>query len=131
MKPSRLNLLFLVLITLLSPALATWSRAESQDDIMERIKLLETQIQQLKALREQQKLSVDKEQQCLKSLGSAKFCKCIGEALPQEVTFEQYVHFLVTPKDKLNYDTMPAEARRAVDASIAAREKCVDKGWFK
>ena len=131
MHSSRLIILSLILASLLAPALATPSRAASQDDTMERIRLLEIQIQQLKALKEQQKLSEEKEQQCLKPLGNAKFCKCITEALPREVSFEQYVHFLVTTKDGLKYDAMPPEPRQAVDAAFAAREKCVNNEWFK
>ena len=131
MLSARLAVTWFVLIMLLLPAFPRWSRAASQDDVMERIKLLEIQIQQLKELKERQKLSEDKEQQCLKPVGNAKFCKCIAEALPREVSFEQYVHFLVTTKEGMNYNAMQPESRQAVDASIAAREKCVDKGWFK
>lgn len=131
MNFSRLTMLNVVLALLLFPTFTSLGQAASQDDIMERIRLLEIQIQQLKDLKEQQKLAVDKEQQCLKPVGHAKFCKCIAETLPREVSFEQYVHFLVTTKEGLKYDAMTSEARQAVDASIAAREKCVDKGWFK
>jgi len=131
MNYSRLNMLCVTLSLLLLPAFTTWSRAASQDDIMERIRLLEIQIQQLKTLKEQQKLSVDKVQECLKPVGNAKFCNCIAETLPRELSFEQYVHFLVTSKEGLKYDAMQPESRQAVDASIAAREKCVDKGWIK
>jgi hypothetical protein len=131
MTYSRLTILTVVLALLLFPAFTSRSLAASQDDIMERIRLLEIQIQQLKDLKEQQKLAVDKEQQCLKPIGHAKFCKCIAETLPREVSFEQYVHFLVTTREGLKYDTMTPETRQAVDASLAAREKCVDKGWFK
>lgn len=131
MRSSRLSVLCFVLIMLLLSSITKQSRAASQDDVMERIRLLEIQIQQLKELREQQKLSLNKEQQCLKSFGNAKFCKCIAEALPREVSLEQYVHFLVTTKEGLKYDAMQPESRQAVDASQAAREKCVDKGWFK
>jgi hypothetical protein len=131
MNPLRFIMTCVALALLLCPTFTVSSLAATQDDIMDRIKLLEIQIQQLKELKERQKLPVDKEQQCLKPVGNAKFCKCIAEALPREVTFEQYVHFLVTPKDGLKYDTLPPESRQAVDAAIAAREKCVDKGWFK
>jgi hypothetical protein len=119
------------MIMLLCLTVPKQSLAASQDDLVERIKLLEIQIQQLKELKEQQKLSADKEQQCLKAVGDAKFCKCVAEALPREVSFEQYVHFLVTPKEGLEYDAMQPQARQTVDASLAAREKCIDKGWFR
>jgi hypothetical protein len=131
MNPLRLAIPGTVLALLLCPALAQLSRADSQDDTVERIRLLEIQIQQLKELRERQKLAEGKEQQCLRPVGDAKLCACIAEALPQEVSFEQYVHFLATPKEGLNYDAMPPESRKAVDAAMAARDKCVGKGWFK
>lgn len=131
MNLTRLIMMYPVLVMLLFFAFQTSSHAASEDDVMERIRLLEIQIQQLKELKEQQKLSEDKEQHCLKPLGDAKFCKCIAEALPQEVSFEQYVHFLVTNNENLKYNTMLPESRKAVDASIAARDKCVGKGWFK
>ncbi len=132
MKRFRSGMFCLAVIMLLSPAFTTLSRAESQDDdLKNRIRLLEIQIQQLKALKEQQKQVDEKEQQCLKAVGNSKFCKCVSEALTKDVSFEQYVHFLVTPKEGLKYDTMPPESRQAVDTSIAAHDKCVDKGWFK
>ncbi len=131
MNRLRSAMFCLVVIMLLSPAFTTLGRAESQDELKDRIRLLEIQIQQLKALKEQQKLSDEKEQQCLKAMGNARFCKCVSEALTREVSFEQYVHFLVTPKEGLKYDTMSPESRQAVDTSIAAHDKCVDKGWFK
>lgn len=131
MKPIRLAVLSFVLATLLLPPVSTVSLAASQDEVMERIKALEMQIQQLKALKEQQKLSEDKEQQCLRPTGNGKFCKCVAESLPQEVSFENYVHFLIKTKEELKYDAMSPESRKAVDASIAVREKCVEKGWFK
>lgn len=98
---------------------------------MERIRLLEVQIQQLKELKNQKMLASNKEQECLKPLGNSNFCKCIAETLPKEVNFEQYIHFLVAGKESLKYDAMQPEARRAFDVSLEAREKCVDKGWFK
>jgi len=101
------------------------------DDVMERIKQLEQQIQELKQLKEQQSISVQKNDDCLKAFGREKFCSCISTTLPRQVSFEQYVHTLVTSRDSLGYATMTPEQRSVVDATLAVRETCVEKGFFK
>lgn len=78
MKSGRPAIMYLILAILWYPAFTTLSQAASQDEVMEKIRLLEIQIQQLKALKEQQKISAEKEQQCLKPVGDTKFCKCIA-----------------------------------------------------
>ena len=107
------------------------SAACAQDDVMEKIRLLEQQIQELKALKQQQAVTEIKLDHCMKVVARDKFCSCVSENLPREVSFEQYVHTLVTAREKLGYDAMTADQRKVVDATIAAREKCVEKGFFK
>ncbi|MFH1026897.1 MAG: hypothetical protein V1791_02730 [Pseudomonadota bacterium] len=105
--------------------------AAQDDELMEKIKLLEQQIQELKELKEQQKVGVAKQEQCIRAVGREKFCTCLGENLPREVSFEQYIHTIVTPKDALGYPGMTADQKKTVDATIAVRDKCVEKGFFK
>jgi hypothetical protein len=104
--------------------------AASKEELTEKIMQLELQIQQLKDLKEQKKSRDEKELQCVNVTGETKLCRCLAEALPQEVRFEEYVHNLVSTKEELKYDAMGPEARVAVDASIAAGKKCIGKGLF-
>jgi len=105
--------------------------AYAQDDVMDKIRLLEQQIQELKSLREQQAVSAVKIEDCVKAIAREKFCRCVGDNLPHDVSFEQYVHTLVTSRDKLGYSSMTVEQKRTVDVTIEAREKCIEKGFFK
>ena len=122
---------FRLLVGLLCLSLLAATPALCQDDVMERIRLLEQQIQELKVIKGQQAVAAAKYDDCMKAVSREKFCTCIGNSLPPEASFEQYVHTMVTPRDKLGYDSMPLEQRKAVDATVAAREKCIEKGFFK
>lgn len=105
--------------------------AVAQDDVMEKIRLLEQQIQELKVLKQQQVVTEAKSEQCMKAVSREKFCGCISQNLPIEVSFEEYVHTLVTPREKLGYQTMTAEQKKMIDATLEVREKCIEKGFFK
>jgi len=103
----------------------------AQDELMEKINHLEHQIQELKAIKEQQNISAEKEAQCLKAVDRKSFCKCVADNLPTNVNFETYIHILITPKDKLGYDNMSIEQKTSIDTVLSVREKCVEKGFFK
>jgi len=105
--------------------------ASAQDDMMNKIRMLEQQIQELKLLKEQQAVAVVKFDECMKAVPREKFCSCLKDNLPVEVSFEQYVHTLVTPREKLGYGAMSVEQKMTVDATVAVREACVEKGFFK
>lgn len=111
--------------------LATPVLAAQNDELLDKINRLEQQIQELKALKELQRVGAAKQEQCLKAVGREKFCSCLGESLPREVSFEQYIHTLVTPKEELGYSGMTADQKKVVDTTIEVREKCVEKGFFK
>ncbi len=120
----RVPILFLGCLLLAAPLYA------GQDDMQEKIQQLEQQIQELKALKARQDVGKQKTDQCMKAIGEEKFCGCIGTNLPAGVTFEQYVHTLVTTKDELGYDAMTPEQQKSVDDTLKARDRCVDKGFF-
>jgi GTPase Era involved in 16S rRNA processing len=103
----------------------------AQDDVMEKIRLLEQQIQELKMLKQQQAISAVKFDHCMKAVAREKFCNCISDNLPREVSFEQYVHTMVTTREILGYETITVEQKKIVDATVAVREKCLEKGFFK
>jgi hypothetical protein len=105
--------------------------AFAQDDVMDKIRLLEQQIQELKALKQQQAVTEIKLDHCMKAVAREKFCTCVSEKLPLEVGFEQYVHTLVTSREKLGYGAMTPEQKKVVDATIETRDKCIEKGFFK
>jgi IS30 family transposase len=119
-----------ILLFLLCASLAT-SPALAQDDVMEKIKRLEQQIQELKALKAQQNISVAKAEQCMKVVARERFCTCVGNNLPLDISFEQYVHTLVTSKEALGYAGMTQEQKAVIDATLDVREKCIEKGFFK
>lgn len=120
----RLPLLILGYLLLAAPL-------HAGDDMQEKIRVLEQQIQELKILKAQQDVGKQKTEQCLKAVGREKFCNCIGENLPVAVSFEQYIHTMVTSKEEIGYSTMPPEQKKMVDAIVETREKCVEKGFFK
>lgn len=120
----RLPVLILGYVLLAAPLCA-------QDDMQEKIRLLEQQIQELKELKARQDVGKQKADQCLKAVGRNSFCSCVGENLPAAVSFEQYVHTMVTSKAELGYNAMPPEQKTIVDAILETREKCVEKGFFK
>jgi hypothetical protein len=99
--------------------------AGDQEELLKKIEVLE---HQLKELKEQQKARSEKESHCLKAVGREKFCTCIAEKLPPEVGFAEYVHTAITGKEAPGYDAMTAEQKRRVDATLAARDACVEKG---
>jgi hypothetical protein len=105
--------------------------ALAQDELLEKIKRLEQQIQELKLLKEQQNISVVKVEQCMKAVARDKFCTCVGNSLPRDISFEQYVHTLVTSKEALGYAGMTQEQKSVIDATMDVREKCIEKGFFK
>jgi hypothetical protein len=107
------------------------TRAFAQDDLAEKIKRLEQQIQELKVLKEQQNLSLVKAEQCMKAVAREKFCTCVGSNLPRDISFEQYVHTLVSSKEALGYAGMTQEQKAVIDATLQAREKCIERGFFK
>ena len=120
----KLPLLMLCYLLLAAPL-------HAQDDMQEKIRLLEQQIQELKTLKSRQDVGKLKSDQCLKAVGRDKFCSCIGENLPATVSFEQYIHTMVTSKEELGYSAMLPEQKKTVDATLETREKCVEKGFFK
>jgi hypothetical protein len=102
----------------------------AQDDFQEKIRILEEQIQELKMLKAQQSVKKQKTDQCLRAVGREKFCNCIGETLPASVSFEQYVHTMISSKEELGYSALTPEQKKTIDATVEAREKCVEKGIF-
>ena len=103
----------------------------AQDDVLEKIKQLEQQLQELKLLKEQQSVSDKKSDDCMKVVSREKFCSCVGVNLPREVSFEQYVHIMLTNKEDLKYSTLNAEQKLSIDNTIAVRDTCIEKGFFK
>ena len=120
----RLPLLILGYLLLAAPL-------HAQDNMQDKIRLLEQQIQELKTLRAQQAAGKQKVERCLKAVGRDKFCNCIGENLPAAVSFEQYIHTMITSKDELGYSAMSAEQKKTIDSIVETREKCVEKGFFR
>lgn len=109
----------------------TASASFAQDDVMEKIRLLEQQIQELKVLKQQQDAAEVKFEDCMKAISREKFCRCLGNSLPREIGFEQYIHTLVTPREKLGYGALTVEQKKDVDATLEVREKCIERGFFK
>lgn len=125
----RKRLIILVACAFVPASLNLSGAADNKDELLKKIETLE---QQLKELKELQKTGGEKESQCLKVFGSGKFCKCVAENLPRPVSFEQYVHTVITPKEGLGYDGMSPEQKKGVDQTLAARDRCVEreKGGF-
>lgn len=117
----------LVLMTIAVHLAPGFALAATQEELLEKIKLLEIQIQQLKELKAQRNRMQEKEQQCVKAVGTGKFCKCLADALPDEMGFEQYVHEMVTGADQ---DSRAGEGQRDPKSARTAHDTCVQKGLF-
>jgi hypothetical protein len=105
-------------------AVAPGRGADGQEELHRKIDALE---QQLKELKELQQAGGEKKSHCMKAFGREKFCSCMAENLPAAVGLEQYVHTVVTPRDGLGYEGMTPEQRKAVDQTLATRDKCAEK----
>jgi len=103
----------------------------AQDDMQEKIRLLEQQIQELKTAQARQAVGKLKADHCSRAVGRDKFCTCIGNNLPAAVSFEQYIHTMVTSKEELGYSALLPEEKKMIDATLEAGEKCIEKGFFK
>ncbi len=99
--------------------------AGSQEELLKKIEVLE---QQLKELKEQQKARGEKESHCLRAVGREKFCVCVAEKLPPDVGFAEYVRIAIATKEELGYGGMAPAQKRHVDAILAVRDGCVEKG---
>ena len=102
----------------------------AQSDMQDKIRKLEQQIEELRALKTQQNVVQQKADQCVRAVGKDKFCSCIAEKLPASVSFEQYIHTLVTSKEQLGYAALAAEQKKLIDDTLAVRDKCVEKGFL-
>ncbi len=127
MKSVRLILPCIILAVALSPFFPTVGRAASQEELFEKIKLLEMQIQELKEIKAQQNKSEEKVQHCMKAVGTEKFCACLAEALPGDIGFEQYVHVIVASPVESRNDSRKRGEQVSVEAIHAARDKCIQK----
>ena len=121
---------YLILVLLLSPLFPALGRAASQEELFEKIKMLEIQIQELKDMKAEQSKALEKKQQCIRAMGTDKLCACLAEALPGDVSFEQYIHGMVSSPEEPHDDSRKRDGQGAVDALQAARNKCVQKGLF-
>jgi hypothetical protein len=125
MKPVKLIVHGIILAVILSPLFPLWCRAASQEELFEKIRLLEVQIQELKELKAQQNKTEEKKQHCIKAVGNEKFCTCLAEALPDDIGFEQYVHVLIAPSEQFSDSSKKRPGQESVDAVHAARKKCI------
>lgn len=65
---------------------------------------------------------------CMKTLGHARFCRCLGENLPYILTFEEYVAIVVGTKVNLDHLGMTGkEIKQMVNIVVETRERCVAK----
>jgi hypothetical protein len=124
MVKGKLPLLILGILVMAVPL-------HAKEDMQDKIRVLEQELQKLKELQAQQAVGRQKAEQCLQAVGREKFCRCIGENLPAAVSFEQYVHTVVTSRDELGYSGIKPEQKQVVDDTLAVREKCVENGFFK
>lgn len=103
----------------------------AQEDVLDKIRQLELQIQQLKLLKEQQSISAVKTDDCMKVFSREKYCSCVGSNLPKDISFEQYVHLVLTPRDIPGGTILPADSKSLINTATDVRDKCVEKGFFK
>jgi hypothetical protein len=127
MTPVRMIAHCIFVFAALSALVPTFGWTASEEDIMEKIKILEMQIQELKAMKAQQNKTEEKALQCMTTVGNEKFCACLAQALPAEIGFEQYVHIMVASLDKSGNDRQKPVERGNVVALQASRDKCIQK----
>lgn len=100
--------------------------ADKQAEMLEKIKKLEQQINELTALKLQKQSIPVKQEQCMKVVGVEKYCSCVVEKLPASVDYRQFVNLLLTPADQFGYDRMEQEQKNDIDLALVAWAKCVD-----
>lgn len=125
----RVGILFSTSLFMLS--LAVSASAAQDNDLLEKIKKLELQIEELKSLKLRQSDIALKEAQCITAIGKSSLCHCVASGLQPNVSFEHYIHYLVNSKETLGYDKMSADNKSEVDNSISVRDNCIEKGIFK
>jgi hypothetical protein len=128
MKPSKLIVHCIIVVVVLLPLSPVLCRAASPEEIFEKIKSLEMQIQELKDMKAQQNKTEEKAQHCIRAVGAERFCKCLAEALPVDMSFQQYVHIMVSSSEALPDASGKGVNQRNGDGVSAARDKCMQKG---
>ncbi|MDK9716980.1 MAG: hypothetical protein OEL57_03620 [Trichlorobacter sp.] len=99
---------------------------KKQAELMEKIKKLEQQINELTALKLKKQSIPAKRDQCMKVVGVENYCTCVVEKLPASVDYRQFVQVLLTPAKELGYGAMSADQKMDVDLALVAWAKCVD-----
>jgi hypothetical protein len=127
MTPVKKILYCIFVFAALSPFAPSLGWTAPEEEIMEKIKILEMQIQELKAMKAQQNKTEEKVLQCMTAVGNQKFCACLASALPVEVGFEQYVHIMVASLEKSGTDPKKNVNYGNAVAVQAARDKCIQQ----
>lgn len=76
-------------------------------------------------LAQMERTSVDNRAQCLTAFGHPAFCDCLTTHLPLAVEFKHYVEVVIVKPTDEKYTALSQEWKDVVDATIAARDRCV------
>lgn len=77
-------------------AMSVPALAASQQDVQDKIRALEQQLEALKQLKATQDQAQSlREKQCRQVVPYSTFCTCLSSKLPDDVSFEQYVRVML------------------------------------
>lgn len=69
---------------------------------------------------------VKKYSDCMASFGNRKFCGCLRDKSPVEISFDDYVKVLTTPRSSLGFVAAGADTRRVIDDTLKTAEVCIN-----
>jgi hypothetical protein len=109
----------------LAADLGTSSITLDQQEKIENYKKLENAVDEAGILLN--KISTEKNGQCMKAIGNTDFCKCITEKSPSGVDFIQYVAIVAGTKNDFKYDELSQQDKDLFNATRQSRDKCVSR----
>ena len=132
---SLVFLLFVISMLFLSASLGLGTEPNSQPsqkppskealDQIEEFDKIKNSLENLNVLMEQ--TTRRKYMACIKTFGSLKFCECIRDETPVGIDFSGYVQIVTSTREELKYAEQDEQTKKLIDATIHAREVCVQK----
>ena len=65
--------------------------------------------------------------QCMKVFESPPMCRCLSEAIPSGITFEQYFVILTRPKSENGYEKLSRTGKAVFDSLPKIRDTCATR----
>lgn len=124
---------FVLMMLFVVGSISTISNADEKKNVnqeteVERLNKIEgyeklnSSIDEMRVLVE--RISRQKNLDCLKAFGDKIFCQCLSDKSPVGVSFIDYIQIVTNSKESLGYSKADNEAKALIDNSLKAREDC-------